>query len=104
MLLPAKMRSAASALHLMIDLNAVPPPGIEGIELTDKAVTRDGILCYGAIGVGDTKMKIHRASIAQLFESNTQVLDAEDDRAHANHQGHCAASRAASSNEMGNVI
>jgi methylenetetrahydrofolate/methylenetetrahydromethanopterin dehydrogenase (NADP+) len=78
MLLPAKMRAEAKALHLMIDLNAVPPPGIEGIEMTDKAVTRDGILCYGAIGVGDTKMKIHRAAIAQLFESNTQVLDAEE--------------------------
>ena len=78
MLLPAKMRAAATALHLMIDLNAVPPPGIEGIEMTDKAVTRDGVLCYGAIGIGDTKMKIHRAAIAQLFESNSQVLDAEE--------------------------
>jgi len=78
MLLPAKMRASARDLHLMIDLNAVPPAGIEGIEMTDKAVNRDGVLCYGAIGVGDTKMKIHRAAIAHLFESNSLVLDAEE--------------------------
>ena len=56
----------------------MPPVGIEGVEVTDKAVTRDGVICYGAIGVGDTKMKIHRAAVAQLFESNDQVLDAEE--------------------------
>jgi hypothetical protein len=78
MLLPAKMRAEAKELHLLIDLNAVPPAGIEGVEVTDKAVTRDGVLCYGAIGVGDTKMKIHKAAIAQLFERNNLVLDAEE--------------------------
>jgi hypothetical protein len=62
----------------MIDLNAVPPAGIEGVEVTDKAVTREGVLCYGAIGVGDTKMKIHRAAVAQLFERNNLILDAEE--------------------------
>ena len=29
------------------------------------------------MGVGDTKMKIHKAAVARLFESNDQVLDAE---------------------------
>jgi hypothetical protein len=77
-LLPAKLRPEAKALHLLIDLNAVPPAGIEGVEVTDKAVTRDGVICYGAIGVGDTKMKIHRAAVAQLFDRNDQVLDAEE--------------------------
>lgn len=77
-LLPAKARAAAKSLHLLIDLNAVPPAGIEGVEVTDKAVTRDGVICYGAIGVGDTKMKIHRAAVAQLFERNDLVFDAEE--------------------------
>jgi hypothetical protein len=63
---------------MMIDLNAVPPSGIEGVEVTDKATMRDGILCYGAIGVGDTKMKIHKAAIRQLFETNNLILDAEE--------------------------
>ena len=77
-LLPARLRAEAKDLHLLIDLNAVPPAGIEGIAVTDKATIRDGVLAYGAIGVGDTKMKIHRAAIAQLFESNNAVLDAEE--------------------------
>ena len=63
---------------MAIDLNAVPPLGIEGVEMADKAKERDGVLGYGAIGVGDTKMKIHKAAIAKLFERNDQILDAEE--------------------------
>jgi hypothetical protein len=33
---------------------------------------------YGAIGIGEMKMKIHKAAIARLFESNDQILDAEE--------------------------
>jgi hypothetical protein len=60
-----------------IDLNAVPPAGLAGIEVMDKGVERHGAVCYGAIGVGGTKMKIHKACVARLFESNDQVLDTE---------------------------
>lgn len=67
-----------SALQLLIDLNAVPPAGIGGLEITDKGTDRDGSRCYGAIGIGGTKMKIHKAAVASLFESNDQVLDAEE--------------------------
>src|SRR5205085_11173396 len=45
-----------SGLRVAIDLNAVPPLGIEGLEVSDKGKERDGLVCYGAIGVGDTKM------------------------------------------------
>jgi hypothetical protein len=76
-LLPRSARSACPSLQVAIDLNAVPPLGVEGIEVGDKAKERAGVLCYGAIGVGDTKMKVHRAAVARLFESNDQVLDAE---------------------------
>src|SRR5262249_27194164 len=75
-LLPKSART--DTMKLAIDLNAVPPLGIEGIEVTDKAKERDGILAYGAVGVGDTKMKIHKAAVAKLFESNDQVVDAEE--------------------------
>ena len=64
-------------LRVAIDLNAVPPAGLGGIGVTDKAVERHGVLCYGAIGVGGTKMKIHKACLERLFESNDQVLDTE---------------------------
>jgi len=36
------------------------------------------VIVYGAVGVGDTKMKIHKAAVARLFERNDQVLDAEE--------------------------
>jgi hypothetical protein len=77
-LLPRSERSASSDLKLAIDLNAVPPLGIEGVEVTDKGKDCDSIICYGAIGVGDTKMKIHKAAIAKLFESNDQIMDSEE--------------------------
>jgi hypothetical protein len=77
-LLPRSARAACPGLRVAIDLNAVPPLGIEGVEVTDKGTERDGIICYGAVGVGDTKMKIHKAAVARLFESNDQVLDAEE--------------------------
>jgi hypothetical protein len=59
------------------DLNAVPPLGIEGIEPGDNGVERDGVTCFGALGVGNLKMKLHKACIARLFDRNDLVLDAE---------------------------
>jgi hypothetical protein len=59
------------------DVNAVPPLGIEGVELADNGAARDGVTVFGALGVGNLKMKIHKACIARLFERNDQVLDAE---------------------------
>ncbi|QDT38116.1 NADP-dependent methylenetetrahydromethanopterin/methylenetetrahydrofolate dehydrogenase [Stratiformator vulcanicus] len=61
-------------LKLVVDLNAVPPAGLEGIEVTDKGETRDGITCYGAIGVGGLKMKIHKAAVNRLFDANDLIL------------------------------
>ncbi len=78
LLLPRSVRTACSTLKVAIDLNAVPPLGIEGIEVTDKASQRDSVIAYGAIGVGDTKMKIHKAAVARLFERNDQLLDAKE--------------------------
>jgi hypothetical protein len=77
-LLPQSARSACPGLKVAIDLNAVPPLGIEEVEVMDKDVNREGVLCYGAIGVGDTKMKVHKAAITCLFERNDQVMDAEE--------------------------
>jgi hypothetical protein len=77
-LLPENVRKGAKSLKLAIDLNAVPPVGIAGIKPHDKAADRDGIICYGAIGVGGTKMKLHKAAVRRLFESNDAVLDAEE--------------------------
>ncbi len=59
---------------LVIDLNAVPPVGISDVGVMDKAVEKSGCLCYGALGVGGLKMKVHRQAVASLFESNSTVL------------------------------
>jgi len=77
-LLPKKVREAAADLRVAIDLNAVPPVGVEGVEVTDRGKDRGGVVCYGAIGVGDTKMKTHKAAIGLLFQSNNAVLDVEE--------------------------
>jgi hypothetical protein len=77
-LLPRAARKACLTLKVMIDLNAVPPTGIEGVNPPDKGVDCNGVIAYGALGVGAIKMKIHKAAIARLFERNDQVLDAEE--------------------------
>lgn len=77
-LLSAETRAACSSLRVAVDLNAVPPLGIGGVAVTDKAVDHAGVICYGAIGVGGTKMKIHTAALKKLFTVNNLVLDAEE--------------------------
>jgi hypothetical protein len=77
-LLARLVREAAQALKVAIDLNAVPPLGIDGVEAADKAVERNNVVCYGALGVGGIKMKIHKLAIAKLFDRNDQIMDAEE--------------------------
>ncbi|MDA1166305.1 MAG: methylenetetrahydromethanopterin dehydrogenase [Planctomycetota bacterium] len=74
-LLSAEQRSKIGSLKVAIDLNAVPPVGIEGVEVFDKSVEQNGVFCYGAIGVGGTKMKIHKAAVQKLFTANNLLLD-----------------------------
>lgn len=68
----------AGSLKVAIDLNAVPPAGLNGVEVMDRGVERNGLTCYGAVGVGGLKMKVHKAALRRLFETNDQVLDAEE--------------------------
>ncbi len=77
-LLSADQLAHATLAKVAIDLNAVPPAGIEGIVITDKAIPRGARFDYGAIGVGGLKMQIHRESILSLFTRNDLFLDAEE--------------------------
>jgi hypothetical protein len=77
-LMTAEQLEQATELRVAIDLNAVPPLGIEGIGLTDKGVQRGNRVDYGALGVGGLKMKIHKASVASLFESNSRAIDCQE--------------------------
>jgi methylenetetrahydrofolate/methylenetetrahydromethanopterin dehydrogenase (NADP+) len=76
-LVPKAAWAGRAGLRAAADVNAVPPLGIEGIEVTDNGADRDGVKAFGALGVGGLKMKIHKACIARLFESNDRILDAE---------------------------
>jgi hypothetical protein len=62
-------------LEVIADVNAVPPQGVEGLEVMDNGTEKQGIRFYGAIAIGNFKMKVHRAAIESLFESNDQFLD-----------------------------
>jgi methylenetetrahydrofolate/methylenetetrahydromethanopterin dehydrogenase (NADP+) len=77
MLLPASVWQDLPSLTTLIDLNAVPPPGIEGVDATDRKTARGTALAWGALGVGRTKMKIHKKAIQELFVTNDKFLDAE---------------------------
>ena len=76
-LVPRAAWAGRSGLLAAADLNAVPPLGIEGIEVNDDGGTRDGVTVFGALGVGNFKMKLHKACIARLVASNDAELDAE---------------------------
>ncbi len=76
-LLPEGVRKELPGLKVAIDLNAVPPAGIAGVKPTDRGAEREGVRCWGALGVGGAKMKIHKAALRSLFEANDRVLDAE---------------------------
>jgi hypothetical protein len=62
-------------LEVIADVNAVPPQGVEGLEVMDNGTEKSGIRFYGAIAIGNFKMKVHRGAIESLFESNDQFLD-----------------------------
>jgi methylenetetrahydrofolate/methylenetetrahydromethanopterin dehydrogenase (NADP+) len=77
LMVPKAAWNKSSTLKVAVDLNAVPPLGIEGIELNDSGAERSGVKVYGAFGVGGFKTKLHKACVARLFERNDLVLDAE---------------------------
>ncbi len=60
-----------------MDLNAVPPLGIEGVDVNDAGAKREGVVAFGAFGVGNFKTKLHKACVTKLFTRNDLVMDAE---------------------------
>lgn len=77
-MLPLAAWSNVPELQVVADLNATQPQGVEGLEMGDDGVERYGKRCFGPIGLGNFKMKVHRAAIAALFERKDRVLDAEE--------------------------
>jgi hypothetical protein len=77
-LLPLSAWKDNPNIELLADVNAQPPLGIEGLEATDKGKERHGKLCFGALGIGGLKLKLHRGCIGKLIESAEAVFDAEE--------------------------
>jgi hypothetical protein len=73
--IPESVIKGNSSLKVVADVNAVPPLGVAGIEVMDNGTEKDGIKYYGAIAIGNFKMKVHHGAIATLFESNDLFLD-----------------------------
>jgi len=76
-MVPHAAWAGRKGLRVAVDVNAVPPLGIEGVQEHDDGVEKDGAKVFGALAIGDLKMKLHKACIARLFERNDLVLDAE---------------------------
>jgi methylenetetrahydrofolate/methylenetetrahydromethanopterin dehydrogenase (NADP+) len=76
-MVPRPAWTALKSLEVAVDLNAVPPLGIEGVEVSDAGKQRDGVAVFGAFGIGNFKTKLHKACVARLFTRNDLVLDAE---------------------------
>jgi hypothetical protein len=76
-LVPKFAWQGRAGLRVAADVNAVPPLGIDGIDVTDNGTEHSGVIAFGALGIGGLKMKIHKACIAKLFEKNDVILDVE---------------------------
>ncbi|MEP7227651.1 MAG: NADP-dependent methylenetetrahydromethanopterin/methylenetetrahydrofolate dehydrogenase [Gemmatimonadales bacterium] len=76
-MVPKSAWTAVKTLRVAVDLNAVPPLGIEGVDVNDEGVKRNGVIVFGAFGIGNFKTKLHKACVARLFTRDDLVLDAE---------------------------
>ena len=68
----------SESIEVVCDANAMPPLGIEGVELNDKAKEIGGKKAFGAIGFGGLKISVHRECVSRLFRSNDGIFDAEE--------------------------
>jgi methylenetetrahydrofolate/methylenetetrahydromethanopterin dehydrogenase (NADP+) len=76
-LLPKALWQGIDSIEVLADFNAAEPLGIEGTEAQDDFEEREGKRVLGALAIGGPKMKVHKACVRRLFESNDAVLDVD---------------------------
>ena len=54
------------------------PQGGFRVKPTDDGKERHGKVCFGALGIGGLKMKLHKKALQSLFTANDLVLDARE--------------------------
>lgn len=78
--LSASALASAKSLIIAADVNAVPPAGVEGLQLMDNGVEMPGgILGIGPLAIGDVKYKTESGLFQRLATSSTHLaLDFRD--------------------------
>jgi hypothetical protein len=66
-----------TGIMVLADLNVAPPYGIEGINPHWRGHEQDGRVLFGGLGIGHSKMQIHKAALLGLFEQE-RILDTEE--------------------------
>jgi hypothetical protein len=76
-LLPESVWRGLDSIEVLADFNAAEPLGIEGTGAQDEFEDYDGKKVLGALAIGGPKMKVHKACIQRLFETNEAILDVD---------------------------
>jgi hypothetical protein len=76
-LLPAAIWRKVDSIEVLADVNAAEPLGIEDTDAQDDLADYDGKRVLGALAIGGPKMKVHKACVRRLFESNDVILDVD---------------------------
>jgi hypothetical protein len=75
--LPEPVWRKVDSIEVLADFNAAEPLGIEGTEAQDDFAQRDSKRVLGALAIGGPKMKVHKACVRRLFETNDAILDVD---------------------------
>ena len=76
-LLPESVWKQVDSIEVLADFNAAEPLGIEGTGAEDELEDYDGKRVLGALAIGGPKMKVHKACVRRLFETNEAILDVD---------------------------
>jgi methylenetetrahydrofolate/methylenetetrahydromethanopterin dehydrogenase (NADP+) len=76
-LLPESIWTGIDSIEVLADFNAAEPLGIEGTDANDDFAEHHGKRVLGALAIGGPKMKVHKACVRRLFETNDAILDVD---------------------------
>lgn len=77
-LVKRELWTANPTIEVMADVNAVPPAGIEGLEVRDDGTEREGKKCLGPLAIGSLKMRTHKECLRRLFTRSDLILDIKE--------------------------
>jgi methylene-tetrahydromethanopterin dehydrogenase len=81
LILSSNQIAAAKSLVIVADVNAVPPPGVEGLQMqaNGQELTARGTLGLGPLAIGNIKYKIEFGLFQKMIAAKTPVqLDFRD--------------------------